>query len=120
MNRRAKSYNGNRRKELSIVHWNLGSRLWKNKIHDIHDMILTKEPDIVILSEANILKNDNDYEIYIPNYSLILPKTMDKIGNCRIAILIREGINVETVDKLMDENIASIWLKISTKGEKKL
>ena len=43
---------------------------------------------------------------------------MNKIGNCRIAILIKEGVNVEIVEKLMNEDIASIWLKISTKGKK--
>ena len=56
VNKKVKSYNGNRRKELIVVHWNLGSRLWKNKVHDIHDMILNREPDIAIFSEAQYPK----------------------------------------------------------------
>ena len=77
----------------------MGSQLWINKIQDIHDTVLDKTPDIVIVSEANILLQDQDHKIHVPGYSIILPNTMSLLGNCRIAVLIREGMNVQVLDK---------------------
>ena len=73
-----------------------------NQIWDIKLILDEKSPDIAIFSEVNIFSQDMDYELHLPGYSLLLPKTMNLIGNFRIAILVREGIIVETLDKFME------------------
>ena len=83
-------------------------------------MLGVKQPDIAIISEANILIQDQEHEVYIQGYKLILPKTMNTLGNCRIAVLVRVGIEVKLLDKFMNTSVASVWLKISCKGRKSL
>ena len=62
-------------------------------------MLLDRDPDLTIITEANILDMNMEYELYIPGYSLILAKTMEVIGYCRVDILCKDGINVEVLDK---------------------
>ena len=117
-NKAIKTTNGNGSKVLKVTHWNMGSSHWVNQIPEINLLIANKDPDLAIFSEANIFSTNQDYELHVPGYSLILPKTMDLIGNCRVAILVKDGIDVQVLDKFMDTHIASIWLKISAKGNK--
>ena len=118
-NKIIKSYNGNRRKAVSVIHWNMGSSFWKHKLVEIKSIISEKNPDILIISEANIFKNDNDYELHIPDYHIILPNTMELVGNCRLALLVKEGINVQILEQFMEPHVSSVWLKISEKGHRK-
>ena len=117
-NKAIKTTNGNGSKALKITHWNMGSSHWVNQIPEINLLLANKDPDLAIFSEANIFNTDQEYELHIPGYTLILPRTMDLIGNCRVAILVKEGVDVQVLDKFMDPHIASIWLKISAKGNK--
>ena len=39
---------------LSILHWNMGSTFWANKTAEIKLLVNEKDPDIVMISEANI------------------------------------------------------------------
>ena len=32
LNRRRRAINGNRQNEINVIHWNLGSKLWQNKV----------------------------------------------------------------------------------------
>ena len=113
-----RSYNGNRKNTISVLHWNLGSRLWTNKLNDIMDMLAVRQPDLPIISEANILNSDLEHELFVPGYKLILPKTMQFLGNCRIALLVRDCIDIQLLDRYMDCSISSIWMKLSCKGRK--
>ena len=81
-------------------------------------MLLDRKPDLAIISEANILCSDQDFELFIPEYKLILPNTMQLLNNCRIAILAKEEMDIQVLNKYMNNDIASIWLKLSCKGKK--
>ena len=48
----------------------------------------------------------------------MLPKTMDNLKNCRIAALVKNGIEVKQLDQFMNNTVAIIWLKISSRGRK--
>ena len=119
-NKMIKMKNSNGRKALTITHWNMGSTFWVNQIDEIKLLISEKQPDLAIFTEANIFKSDKDYELHVSDYSLLLPNTMDRIGNCRVAILVKDGVDVQVLNKYMEDHIASIWLKISSKGNKKI
>ena len=119
-NKETKAYNGNGTKSLKITHWNMGSCHWINKIVEIQ--ILTDEicPDIALISEANIFSENFDFELNIPGYYLIQPKSISSLGYSRVAVLVKQGIHVKVLSHLMDNEIASVWLQISCKGTKKL
>ena len=72
---------GNRsKKSLSIYHWNMGSRHWTKKQDEIQHIVDEMNPDIVVITEANIFKHDLEHFEHLLNiqrYKLELPKTMD-------------------------------------------
>ena len=117
-NRIIKSMNGNGKNSLKITQWNMGSTFWIRKTQEIQIMIQEYDPDIAIITEANIFSQDRDYEVNIPNYKLILPNTMGRLGNCRVAVLVKEGTNVQKLDRFMNDSVASVWLRVTTKGRK--
>ena len=45
---------------------------------------------------------------------------MNLIGNCRLAALIKEGIQVQVLEQFMEEHVFSIWMKSSSKGNRKI
>ena len=89
-----------------------------NKIHELEALVLDRKLDIFIIIEANIFNSDEDHELHIPGYILELPKTLNMVGNCRIAALVREGVTIQILDNLMEEHIANIWMKKSSRGRK--
>ena len=98
----------------------MGSTFWVRKTAEIKLLLNEKDPDIAIITEANIFDFDQDYQIHIPDYTLLLPKTMKLMGNCRLAVLVREGIIVQVLDNFMEEHVSSIWMKIPSKGHRKI
>ena len=115
--------NGNRkegRKSLKIVHWNGGAKFWTNKTEHIECMINELRPDLMFVSEANIFSHNNDYQIDIEGYKIYHPKQHYSLGYSRIILLAREELKIEIQSNLMDDDIASIWLKVVRKGARKL
>ena len=59
LNKLTRIQNGNGlgtiRNHLLIAHWNMGAKYWKKKIEDIEAVTLQYRPDILIISEANLL-----------------------------------------------------------------
>ena len=119
-NKRQKCYNGNIKKTMKICHWNLSSTHWIRKVHSIESMLFDMDPDIAIISEANILSENDDHELLILGYELILPDTLNSTGCCRIANLLKVGIKIKILNEFMDQEVATIWLKVSKTGGKKL
>ena len=117
-NNEIRCINGNIRKAVTVVHWNMGNKFWRNKVPDIQHMLQDRSPDIAFISEANIFSSDKDYELHIPNYKLIMSKTMNRLQNSRIAALVHEKLEVKLLDQYMNDSVASIWLKISARGRK--
>ena len=119
-NKGNKIYNGNiRNKEtLKLVHWNLGSRRWENKIVDIQHWINEYNPDVAFVSEANLYFEVPDYMNAVPGYEITTTKDFEKCGISRLVLLTKTGYDVTILKEMMQNNIASIWIRIPRNGRK--
>ena len=123
-NKRVKMINGNtaEKKVLTVVHWNQGPSFWNKKISELELLINDFRPDILTISEANIMIEMPEHELLVTGYRMIKPNTLNNLKYCRLAVLIREdlGIDVETIPEIMDEVSSTVWLKIRRKGKRNL
>ena len=121
-NKLMKSYNGNGkiRHSVSIVHWNLGSRRWQKKIEDIEALILDTDPDLLFISESNLMEDLPEQQRQVTGYRLILPLTMPHMKYARLVLLVKEELEVKTMDEYMSQDIASIWVRVGQQGRKPL
>ena len=121
-NKNQKIKNGNRvyQSKLKILHWNLGSRQWKNKIEDIELLLSEYKPDLCYVSEANMWNNLEPHERELEGHSLILPNTMSTLQHARLVLIVKDGIEVTVLNQFMDKDIASIWVMVGTPGKKSL
>ena len=115
-----KQTNGNGKNTLSISHWNLGSKLWKNKRNLIQALVDQANPDILFISEANLDNVTPPHESLISGYNITRPKTVTRNGTARLILLTKENIEFKLRDDLMDDIFTSIWIKISRPGSKGL
>ena len=99
-----KTYNGNRRANISIMHWNLGPRNWNNKREDVQLLVDQYKPDFLYISEANLYNHIPDHEVEIEGYKIVKAKTTTRLSYSRIVLLCKEG-NQYTVelDKMQDD-----------------
>ena len=113
-NKIIKIKNGNRtdRNIVKIQHWNAGNSLWQNKKLTIEALITEKTPDLLFISEANLMSSLPDQDRQIHGYELYLPLTMDKHKCSRIVLLVREGVNINIQHNMMHEDVAVIWASI--------
>ena len=82
-NREVRSKNGNIIPKIKIIHWNVGARLWCNKITDIEALLLQEKPQLCFISEANLWDQVDMEDRQIPGYSIILPNTMSRLRSCK-------------------------------------
>ena len=117
-NKSIKMKNGNRidRNVVKMQHWNAGNKLWQNKKIIIEALILEKQPDLLFLSEANMMASLPTEERKIGGYDIHLPSTMDKHKYARIVLLSKEGIDIQVHKNMMHEDLAVIWVSIKTKN----
>ena len=115
-----KQINGNGKNSLSICHWNLGSKKWKNKRNQIQALVDQTNPDIMFISEANLDDSTPSHDSLITGYLITLPKTMTRNGTARLVLLTKENLDFKIRDDLMDDIFTSIWLKIKRPGSKGL
>ena len=114
MNKDNRATNGNIRTnpQLHLIHWNAGARLWHNKLITIEALLVEKQPDICIITEANLWVDNLEEEHLIPGYKLVLPNTMDHLLHARIILLVKNNLNVHVMRDHMESDTATIWFKI--------
>ena len=115
-----KQKNGNGKNSLSICHWNLGSKKWRNKRNQIQALVDQNNCDLIFISEANLDETTPVHESLITGYDITLPKTVIRNGTARLILLTKENLNFELKENLMDDIFSSIWVKISRQGIKSL
>ena len=122
LNKMTKIENGNGvlGKSLTIAHWNLGPKYWQRKVTEAEAVTIEYSPDILIISEANLMNDISNIERNIPGYKLYLPKTIEVQEISRLIIFVKENITVEIKNEFMDNQIAAIWMKIGARGRKPL
>ena len=111
-NKKMKIQNGNIEKKISIIHWNIGARLWTNKLDEIELLLSDKQPDLCFISEANLWANTEGHLTAIPGYDLILPNTMKKWGHARIVLLAKIHLNITKLNQYMEDDLATIWVRV--------
>ena len=119
-NNRQRAKNGNRMSQLKVAHWNIGAKLWQNKLLDIMALISDISPDILVISEANMWQGLPDHEKNIAGYTMVLPPTMSTLGHARLVMLIRDNIEVHRLDQFMEDDLAAVWVRVGRKGAKPL
>ena len=95
---------------------------WNNKSSQSHkasstrdnlDLLLKeKNIDIICLSEANILREDEPGEVMIAGFSLITDGLIQKYGRSRSAIYMKENLQHRIRKDLMSNEEPEIWLEI--------
>ena len=106
--------NGNRNTGIKIIHWNLGAKRWENKRDEIELLLAEMKPELCYITEANLHKGLEDHETNIPDHYLVYPNTMNKLGYARIMLIVKNGVTVQKLDKLMSNNVSTIWVKLGT------
>ena len=119
-NKFVKQVNGNGKNSLLISHWNLGSKKWTNKRNLIQAQVDTDKPDLIFISEANLDELTPLHESLITGYTITMPKSVTINGTARIVLLTRDSLEFTVMDKLMDDTVSSIWIRISRRGMKSL
>ena len=111
--------NGNGKKSIKILQWNLGPRAWENKIEDIQQLVDEFNPCVAFITEANFWEGLSSSQSNIMGYQIIKPNTTNLLGYSRIIALIREGTKLKVMNELMDrEDLSNIWLKTVSRGKK--
>ena len=116
------AYNGNGqlRHSISVEYWNEGNKPWRRKTDIIEALVLEKRPDLLFITEANLMLKTPEHERTIPGYEIILPQTMNKLKYARIILLVRQGMEVKVLNQYMPEDLATIWVKVGQQGRKPL
>ena len=115
-NKKVKSLNGNIKNGIKIVHWNLGSRYWDKKVNDIQLLVDEMNPEIAIISEANLFSGLQSHHRQIDGYNIQVTKDLENLGYSRLVILVREGFHIEIQKTWMEAELSTIWLKIKRRG----
>ena len=91
------------RQNLTAIHWNMGSKNWDKKLLEIQVVIQEFDPDILIISEANMKLSLPAKLKEVEGYYMILPKTVQIQNHARLVMLIRDELEVKVLDDLMDQ-----------------
>ena len=117
-NSRIRALNGNISNQISLIHWNMGSKHWSKKKLEMEAVIQKYKPDIFSISEANMLVDLPDFEKNLVGYQVHTPPVPREHKMIRIVLLVKDGLTVEILNNFMDPKIAAIWCKIGSRGRK--
>ena len=119
-NKLRKSINGNGKNFMLVAHWNLGSSKWKNKVNHIQALVDSTSPDLLFISEANLYEATAECETIIQGYNIHKPKTVSISNLSRLVLLSKDNLEINIESQLMDNTVASIWVKISKHGARRV
>ena len=119
-NKKKKAENGNGvlKQSLLIAQWNMGSKRWHRKKLEIETVILQHNPDILVISEANMEMDKSEEENDVQGYEALVPLGAEEQGLARLVVLVREGITVKVQEQYMDKIVAAVWMRIGCRGRK--
>ena len=110
-NRTMHTNNGNRRKGqgITLFHLNKGLSNFKNKISDIQIAITDYNPDVISISEANLVINDHWSMSQFDDYVFL----------CQVA-MVKSNLCVTRRSDLEFDKSAIFWLELQITSTKKL
>ena len=106
--------NGNRVKSngLNIIQINKGNCNFEKSIDSIQSIINDEKPDIICISETNIIRSNSDICNYFPNYNHELNLVSETINISRNSILINSRLNYKRRKDLESPQTCNIWIEI--------
>ena len=120
-NKSIHSLNGNRKKSsIKIAFWNdkLSQSHKARSTRDNVSLILKeKDIDIICISEANIMKDDEPSEININGFDLLTDNLLQGFGRARSAMYIKNNLKYKMRKDLMNKNEPEVWIEV--KGSKR-
>ena len=123
-NRSVKMENGNGNKDkmsVRIIHWNLGSRQWQRKTEDILCLAQELKPDLLFISEANLLEAVPTHETIIEGYTIEKPKTCKNrdLMYSRLVLLVKQGVQYEILKQEMEDDLSHYLGQTGKKRQEK-
>ena len=122
-NKLSRAITGNRQnKGIKLAHWNAGSAHLANKMGEIEQLVSTNSPHILGISEANFKRFHDIEDVQLPEYDLILSKTManDQLQVSRVVCYMHQSLVGKVREDLMSDQFSSIWLEIGLPGKRKI
>ena len=110
--------NGNISGILKVAHWNLGSKLWRNKRQEIELLLGQYKPDLCFITEANMWSDTEPHDREILDHKLVYPNTMDTMAHARIILIVKQEVEVTVLHQYMDGSTASIWVRVGKHKER--
>ena len=110
-NKKIKITNGNRDRALNLVHWNAGATQWPRKVSEIRQLICEFKPDIIAISEANLMSDTPEYKSQIQGYTMVQTNTMNTMRHCRLIMLVKDEMDIEILGNIMEQDLATIWIR---------
>ena len=105
-----------------LAHWNAGSAHLVNKMHEIEQVVSDCHPHLLGISEANLKRNHQLEDVQLPEYDLLLSKTIDneQLQISRVVCYKHQSLVGKVREDLMSDQFSSIWLEIGLPGKKKI
>ena len=111
-NKTKRSINGNIRKVIKIVAWNKGNCELISKIDEIKVIVQQKKPDIFIVNELNLCKNDDTNMCNIHGYKFEHDNLLKTNGVSRTGMWVANNFNYERVKKSELKGESTIIIRI--------
>ena len=51
---------------------------------------------------------------------MLHPKTLFSLKYSRLVMLVKDGLNLQVIDELMDNEVSSVWVKVNKRGARNL
>ena len=110
------SLNGNRKlSSLKFAFWNdkISYSHRASSTRDNLSLILKeKNIEIICISEANIMKDDEAAEVNITGFDLLSDNLLRRFGRARSSIYVRDNIKYKMRNDLMSNDEPEVWIEI--------
>ena len=121
-NKAMHSKNGNRNKNKNKTHLKLlivnkGNSNYCTNKNIMINLVETEQPDIMVVSEANLERENNNLDIDFKKYN-VESKFLGNNSLARIMVTIKKGITYERMSKYDNDVNAMIVLKVKTASSK--
>ena len=96
----------------------MGSKNWIRKRNQIQALVDQLNPEVLVISEANLMPDTPDYESAIHGYKMTFPLSTSINKTARIIMLTKDDLNFKVEESLMETTFSSVWIKLSIPGKK--
>ena len=113
---------GNRKnKGIKISHWNKGGSYLINKMPEIKNIIAQHKPQILGISEANLLDTHDPSLVAVQDYCLHVCSTISNpcLRTSRVVVYTHKDIVAKLRPDLMSDMYSSIWLEVGLPNQKR-